>query len=167
MNRTLQLKRRVTKENLPAIPKLLVSPEGPDCIFLIDLGEGIPEPVLGHFDENRAEDMFRRINAVRIRLGLPSLKQLRRYQNFSAVRALEASYFFEHERPNGIPFSQGENLAMCRGISSNRSVCEGWCGSPDHFANITAPEYRYTGISCFLWKEHRGEYLEYWAQIFG
>lgn len=117
--------------------------------------------------ESRGKDLFSQINAFRAGMGLIPLSQVRRYQNYAAIRALEISYLFENERPNGISLSMSENLAMCGEISTNSRILEGWLHSPSHFSNITAPEYQHTGISCFLRKGTDGTYQEYWVQVFG
>lgn len=159
MGTTLWIEKRKSDETLTPITKA-------DQFFPIELGNKHTISVLGHYDKSRAREIFRLINRIRQQQGLALLRRLPEYQNFAAIRAREISCYFEHERPKGLIASMGENLAMCTEISTNRQIFDSWCHSPEHFANITEPEYSCTGIACFLRQRDNESYEEYWAQVF-
>lgn len=159
MGATLWIKKRKSDEELTPITKA-------DQFFPVELVNELTVSVLGHYDKTRAREMFCLINRIRQQQGVALLRQLPEYQNFAAVRAREISCFFEHERPSGLVFSMGENLAMCTEISTNRQIFDSWCHSPEHFANITGSEYSCTGIACFLRQKDNESYEEYWSQVF-
>lgn len=159
MEITLWIEKRKSDENLIPAAKA-------DHFFPVSLGNVHTVPVLGHYDKNRAREMFHQINRIRRQRNAVPLRRISACQNFAAVRALEASYLFDHERPCGLAFSMGENLAMCSEISANRKVLDSWCQEPGHFANIIDTTYTCTGIACFLRQRDGGSYEEYWSQIF-
>ena len=57
----------------------------------------------------------------------------------------------------------GENIAA--GQTTPESVVEGWLNSPQHCANLMAPQFREMGIAYYVNRESRAGI--YWVQVFG
>jgi uncharacterized protein YkwD len=71
-----------------------------------------------------------------------------------AVRMTSAGYNWK---------AAGENIAA--GQTTPESVVEGWLKSPDHCANVMAPEFREMGIAYYVNRASQAGI--YWVQLFG
>lgn len=115
-----------------------------------------------------ARAAFDIVNAKRLEAGLNALTWNSGLEQASAVRAVEASEFFSHTRPNGSDWwtvnsnlMYGENLA--KGYATADSAVTAWMNSPTHKANIMDVEFVSGAIAIHV--NANGQW--YWAQEFG
>ena len=71
-----------------------------------------------------------------------------------AVRVTRAGYNWK---------SVGENIAA--GQTTPESVVDGWLKSPQHCANVMAPQFREMGIAYYVNRTSKAGI--YWVQLFG
>ena len=115
-----------------------------------------------------ARAAFDIVNARRQEAGLSALTWNSGLEQASAVRAVEASQFFSHTRPDGSDWwtvnsnlMYGENLA--KGYASADAAVNAWLNSPTHKANIMDVEFRSGAIAIHI----SGNGQWFWAQEFG
>ena len=115
-----------------------------------------------------AKAAFDLVNAKRQEAGLGALTWNSGLEQASAVRAVEASQFFSHTRPDGSDWwtvnsnlMYGENLA--KGYASANEAVTAWMNSPTHKANIMDAEFTSGAIALHIGSN--GQW--FWAQEFG
>lgn len=115
-----------------------------------------------------AKAAFDLVNAKRKEAGLGALIWDSGLEQASAVRAVEASQFFSHTRPDGSDWwtvnsnlMYGENLA--KGYASADEAVTAWMNSPTHKANIMDTEFTSGAIAIHIGSN--GQW--FWAQEFG
>ncbi len=115
-----------------------------------------------------AKAAFDLVNAKRQEAGLGALTWNSGLEQASAVRAVEASQFFSHTRPDGSDWwtvnsnlMYGENLA--KGYASANEAVTAWMNSPTHKANIMDAEFTSGAIAIHIGSN--GQW--FWAQEFG
>lgn len=114
-----------------------------------------------------AKAAFDQVNVQRASSGLGSLKWSAGLEQASAVRAVEASQLWSHDRPNGTEYwtvnsdlVYGENLA--KGYSSADAAVEAWMNSASHKDNILFNGFKTGAIAIHI---ENGQW--YWANEFG
>ncbi len=107
------------------------------------------------------------INAQRAAAGLNAMSWSSGLEQAAAVRAIEASQKWAHERPDGSDYYTvnpaivyGENLA--KGYSSAQEAFNAWMASPAHKDNIMYGPFKTSGIAI-----HNIGGQWYWAHEFG
>ena len=103
------------------------------------------------------------LNLIRAEVGLPALTM---DSSLSAAASARCESFvaggsFDH---SGMT-TAGEILAAGP-LRSASEVCQAWKDSPDHYANITNPNFTTMGVSCWFCDTDQGQYT-YWAVTFG
>lgn len=114
-----------------------------------------------------ARAAFDGVNAQRAAAGLPALKWNSGLEQASAVRAVEASQVWSHNRPDGSEYwtvnsnlVYGENLA--KGYSDANEAVNAWMNSPSHRDNILFSDFRTGAIAIHI---ANGQWC--WANEFG
>ena len=125
------------------------------------------------------EEMLARVNAIRRKAGLNSLR-LNSDLETAAQRHAEdmlARGYFAHESPSGTTVRErsrkagynwtaiGENIAF--GQTSVDEVVETWMGSPGHRKNILGRHFTELGVGLALGRGKDGKYQVLWVQNFG
>lgn len=117
----------------------------------------------------QAYEVLDLVNAERAKEGLSPLAMDRDLLETAMQRAVEISYYFSHERPDGtdcwtaFPAGKrtvGENIAMMQ--PDPEWVMGSWMNSAGHRANILHPDFTAIGIGCV----YVGEAGPYWVQCF-
>lgn len=118
----------------------------------------------------QAYEVLDLVNAERAKEGLGALSMDRELLEAAMQRAIELSYYFSHERPDGTDCwtafpegkgTVGENVAMMQ--SDPEWVVDSWMNSTGHRANILYSGFTTIGIGCV----YVGEAGPYWVQCFG
>lgn len=114
-----------------------------------------------------AKAAFDQVNAQRTAAGLGALTWSNGLEQASAVRAVEASQVWSHNRPDGTEYwtvnsnlVYGENLAM--GYSSASDAVTAWMNSYSHRDNILYSGFKTAAIAIHI---TNGQW--YWANEFG
>ena len=114
-----------------------------------------------------AKAAFDQINSQRASAGLSALTWSSGLEQASAVRAVEASQVWSHNRPDGSEYwtvnsnlVYGENLA--KGYSSAGEAVTAWMNSMSHRDNILFPSFKSGAIAIHV---VNGQW--YWANEFG
>ena len=114
-----------------------------------------------------AKAAFDQVNAQRAAAGLGSLSWSNGLEQASAVRAVECSQVWSHNRPDGTEYwtvnsnlVYGENLA--KGYSSASEAVTAWMNSYSHKDNILFPGFKTGAIAIHV---TNGQW--YWANEFG
>ena len=103
----------------------------------------------------QAYEVLDLVNAERAKEGLSPLAMDRDLLETAMQRAVEISYYFSHERPDGtdcwtaFPAGKrtvGENIAMMQ--PDPEWVMGSWMNSAGHRANILHPDFTAIGIGC-------------------
>lgn len=110
-------------------------------------------------DDRLERGIFRALNRVRSRYGLPRLRMVPKISLVAAVHSadLAANRFISHSSSNGMLFSRrvrrvvaartvGETIIELRGSVTPRRVVRAWMRSPRHRAQLLAPGYRRVGV---------------------
>ncbi len=124
--------------------------------------------ITGKENYDYANQVLKKINAERKKLGIAELKMDSVLLEAAMQRATEASVLFSHTRPNNSKFSTscdwrisiGENIAV--GQKTPDSVVSAWFNSGGHYNNIINSKFKSVGIGCFIAND--GTY--YWCQVF-
>ena len=124
-----------------------------------------------------ADEVFRLVNAERVKNGLPEFKKMQKLTDSATIRAWECIVDYNHKRPDGQGFetalteqdikfkSCGENIAA--GQTTPQQVVEAWMNSPGHRANILSEKFEYLGVGFYYDKDGTGgSYRYFWAQNF-
>lgn len=104
------------------------------------------------------DNIFRRVNDIRVQHQLPSFKSDRQLSQLAIIKAQDMIKrgYFEHESPHyGHPWdmaalfdyeytSYGENIA--RNLTTAKDTVDAWMASPKHRANILKPTYTHLGV---------------------
>lgn len=103
------------------------------------------------------------LNLIRAEVGLPALTMDGSLSAAASARceSFVAGGSFDH---SGMT-TAGEILAAGP-LRSASEVCQAWKDSPDHYANITNPNFTTMGVSCWFCDTAQGQYT-YWAVTFG
>lgn len=118
----------------------------------------------------QAYEVLDLVNAERAKEGIRPLVMDRGLLEAAMQRAVEISYYFSHERPDGTDCwtvfpegkeTVGENIAMMQ--PGPDWVMNSWMNSSGHRANILDPDFTTIGIGCV----YVGEAGPYWVQCFG
>jgi len=114
-----------------------------------------------------AKAAFDSVNVQRTSAGLGTLKWSNGLEQASAVRAVEASQVWSHNRPDGSEYwtvnsnlVYGENLA--KGYSTAEEAVNAWMNSYSHRDNILFSDFRTGAIAIHI---VNGQW--YWANEFG
>ena len=125
------------------------------------------------------EEMLARVNAIRRKAGLQTLRQnsdLEKAAQRHAEDMLSRGYF-AHESPSGTTVRErsrkagydwaaiGENIAF--GQTSVDEVVETWMDSPGHRKNILSRNFTEMGVGLALGKGPDGKHQVLWVQNFG
>ncbi|MGN1480626.1 CAP domain-containing protein [Porcipelethomonas sp.] len=114
------------------------------------------------------------VNIERKNAGLNPLTLDSNISQVSNKRAVEIAVVFDHQRPDGSPWSQllydyninfrysGENIAA--GYTTPEEVVKGWMNSEGHRANILDPDFTKIGIGYYY--DENSDYGHYWVQTF-
>lgn len=130
--------------------------------YAVDLGGGKTATVYGYYDDAAANEIFRQLNEYRVANGLPAEGKDDKIVNAAKIRAVEASYSFSHDRPNGTmpdtldERASGENIAGAdhfvngSGKQLATHMMSNWKNSYGHNLNMlhTDPE-PIVGVSVF------------------
>lgn len=122
--------------------------------------------ITGYTSYSYAYKVLELLNEERRKNGLTELQMDTELLEAAMQRAVECSFCFAHQRPNGercftaSDRMSRENIAM--GQTSPEEVMEGWINSSGHHANIMAADNVSVGIGCVC---IGGKW--YWTQCFG
>ena len=160
----------------------MLTTDGTDSVYYFKVAGGGQEMVIGHYNEEEAQEMLDLVNEYRVSIDMPALTMTsNQMNNYVAMRAVETSYLWDHTRPNGGKTSFSENIAMgypdYRGNNpSVEQIFNAWLNSSGHKANLDASRIlNLTGISVFykrnpVYKDgvETGWYVytAYWVEIF-
>ena len=160
----------------------MLTTDGTDSVYYVQLPKGEKEMVIGHYDEEEAQEMLALVNAYRTSIDMPTFAMTSSMMNeYVAMRAVETSYLWDHTRPIGGKTSYAENIAQgyIDGKGNTPGVQEifnAWLNSPGHKTNLDDPRiYNLTGISVFykrlpIYRDgiETGKYvyMPYWVEIF-
>lgn len=156
--------------------------DGTDSVYYItvknDDGTKTEEIVVGHYNEEEADEMLELVNNYRVENGLTALELKTGYmEEYTDLRAAETSYLWDHARPAGWGTECSENIAMgmpdMKGNTvSVEEIFNAWVASEGHRTNILTPFTKnWTGISVFYKRcpiagTDRYVYEAYWVQTF-
>lgn len=124
----------------------------------------------GDFAEMKQE-IVKRINAERARIGLHELKVSPKVMQAAQIRADECTTLFSHTRPNGKSFNtvfKDVNLASSggeiigEGFSTAQSVVNAWIASPGHYKDMVDSRYNCIGVGISIGED--GKY--YYSTLF-
>ena len=160
----------------------MLTTDGTDSVYYFDIANGEKEMVIGHYNEEEAQEMLELVNEYRASIDMPTLTMSStQMNNYVTMRAVETSYLWDHTRPNGGRTSFSENIAMgnpdLKGNNpSVQEIFDAWLNSSGHKANLDADRIKnYTAISVFykrnpIYKDgvETGLYVytAYWVEIF-
>lgn len=116
--------------------------------------------------EQKAQEVFKLVNAERMKVGLQPYKYDLRLEKAAMVRAKEIAVKFSHTRPDGrdsysavyeagVGCPSGENIGM--GTTSAEYMVTLWMNSTGHQAAILSRSTTHIGV---------GYYLGHWVQLF-
>lgn len=149
-----------------------------DREYNIDLGNGKSTKVVGHYDLEMREEIFRLCNENRKIFELEPMTLVSAndpLQEAANIRAVEISYDYnkDHLRPNGKKTLNSpefhyininaENICLARDANI---ACEQWFGSPDHHKQIINGSNSRIGIAVFCRKLDDGTYGHACVQLF-
>lgn len=160
--------------------------DGVDSVYYItvrnDDGTKSEIPIVGHYNEEEAQEMLTLVNEYRVSKDLTALDMNRDgMMSYTDLRAVETSYLWDHTRPSGWGLDFSENIAYAPyDIYGNpisvETIFNAWIESYGHRKNIEAYRARNsTAISVFYRKTPvknvDGEiikylYTAYWVETF-
>ena len=157
----------------------MLTEDGVDRIYNIDLGNGESTFVAGHFDEAAANEAFELVNAYREENGYLPLENMAQLQDYTEQRAVDSSYVWDHVRPDGVGVIYSENLGMIPPTNITQTnpsdVVDAWIASPGHESNLlfgTEEQINYSSLAVFCKKckvENQNNYYvyeKYYVQVF-
>ncbi len=121
---------------------------------------GVSIQVSGNNNQSVGNALLNLVNAERQAAGLSPVAYDYGMQGHVEQRAIEISFYFEHQKPDGRnPFSDygmyylGENIQM-QAVEANveaqaRAIFNSFKGSPSHYANIMHPDWRYMAVGSY------------------
>lgn len=160
----------------------MLTTDGTDSVYYFKNSDGSQEIAIGHYNENEAQEMLALVNNYREENGLDTFLMTNANMNsYTALRAVETSYLWDHARPSGAGCKYAENIAMGNpdgkgNTPSVQEIFDAWVASEGHKNNLDAKRtYNYTGISVFYNRcpvyNSSGEvsryvYVAYWVETF-
>jgi len=137
----------------------MLTEDGVDRIYTIDLGNGQTTFISGHFDGAAASEAFDLVNAYRVSKGYLPLVGSSVLSNYTSNRAVDSSYAWDHVRPDGVGVIYSENLGMIPAtnttLTSPSDVVDAWIASPGHESNLlfgTEDQTNYSSLVVFCKK---------------
>lgn len=143
----------------------------------IDSRDGrTPTSVTGRDRLDLANEVFNKVNELRVSMGLSQLSWDNTLDDYTQLRAAEVTQKFSHERPNGQRGYQmndkitSENIAV--GYQSADEVMEAWKNSPSHYNAMINPNYDTIAVGCFeevifdAYGNPTSQYYTGWVQFF-
>lgn len=121
---------------------------------------GISIQVSGNNNQSVGNALLNLVNAERQAAGLAPVAYDYGIQAHVEQRAIEISFYFEHQKPDGRnPFSDygmyylGENIQM-QAVEANaeaqaRAIFNSFKTSPSHYGNIMHPDWRYMAVGTY------------------
>ena len=103
------------------------------------------------------------INAIRAEVGLPALTM---DDSLSAAASARCESFVAGGAFDHSGMTTSSEILAAGPLRSASEVCKAWKDSPDHYANITNPNFTTMGVSCWFCDTDQGQYT-YWAVTFG
>jgi len=157
--------------------------DGVDSVYYFtvkgDDGVKYQEIAIGHYDEEQAQEMLTLINNYRESINMPIFDMTNDYLlEYTALRAVETSYLWDHERPSKLALKYAENIAYSNITSSGstasvETIFNKWIESEGHRKNIEANRVNNrTAIKVFYKKtpvigvEGKFIYQAFWVEIF-
>ncbi len=154
-----------------------------DKVYVVDLGNGRTDTVVGHFEDEYGQRVFQLLNQYRVQNGVGQLSNNVSLERGASIRAYESAYYFEHTRPNGTDcfavapeVACGENIAYGSGYYwigganittyTPEEVMEDWKNSYGHNQNMLFWAYSCVSTQCFA-KKVDNHYEYYYVQLFG
>ena len=159
----------------------MLTTDGKDSVYYFTNAGGSKEMVIGHYNEEEEQEMFKLVNEYRLSKGLDELELgTGHIDEYTDLRAVETSYLWDHTRPAGWGCEYSENIALGnvdhRGNNpSVQEIFTAWINSTGHRNNIETIKTR-TCISVFykrlpVYKDgvETGQYvyIAYWVETFG
>ena len=134
----------------------MLTTDGTDSVYYVQLPKGEKEMVIGHYDEEEAQEMLALVNAYRTSIDMPTFAMTSSMMNeYVAMRAVETSYLWDHTRPIGGKTSYAENIA------------QGYMDAPKP-RNLTGISVFYKRLPIYRDGIETGKYvyMPYWVEIF-
>lgn len=103
------------------------------------------------------------INAIRAEVGLSALTM---DDSLSAAASARCESFVAGGAFDHSGMTTSSEILAAGPLRSASEVCQAWKDSPDHYANITNPNFTTMGVSCWFCDTDQGQYT-YWAVTFG
>lgn len=160
----------------------MLTTDGTDSVYYFKNADGSQEMAIGHYDEEQAQEMLVLVNNYREENGLVTFTVPTTYMNsYTALRAVETSYLWDHKRPSGAGCEYAENIAMSSpdgkgNTASVQAIFDAWVASAGHKNNLDAVRTKnWTCISVFYKRcpvyNSAGEvsryvYEAYWVETF-
>ena len=148
----------------------MLETDGVDQMYAITLDNGETVYVTGHFDYEGAQETFDLVNEYRVSQGYSALEQSQ-MDEYTAQRAIESSYVWDHVRPDGAGVIYNENLGMLpptnTELTTSEAVVNAWIASEGHESNLlygTEEETNYGSVAVFCKKvkvENENNYYVY------
>jgi uncharacterized protein YkwD len=149
--------------------------DGVDSVYTVKTDKsGGTTTVVGHFNQEEADEMFNSVNAYRDENGKSVLEIAVRH-DYVKTRAEETSILWDHTRPSGLALKYAENIAYVPSYFKEEDgtvekVFEAWKASEGHNRNMLYTPWTWTDVAVFYARtELNGKilYTKYWVQIFG
>lgn len=164
----------------------MLTTDGTDSVYYVEVknGDGTyrQEMVVGHYNEEEAQEMFTLVNNYREENGMDLFTMPTTYMNsYTALRAIETSYLWDHARPSGAGCEYAENIAMGNPDGKGntpgvQAIFDAWVASSGHKENLDAVRNKnWTCISVFYKRcpvynasgeVSRYAYIAYWVETF-
>lgn len=164
----------------------MLTTDGTDSVYYFEVknedGTYRQEMVIGHYNEEEAQEMLALVNNYREENGLDTFTMPVTYMNsYTSLRAVETSYLWDHARPSGAGCEYAENIATGGpdgkgNTPSVQAIFDAWLASAGHKENLDATRiYNRTCISVFYKRcpvyNSEGEitryaYIAYWVETF-
>lgn len=160
----------------------MLTTDGTDSVYYFKNADGSQEMAIGHYDEEQAQEMLALVNNYREENGLDTFTVPTTYMSsYTALRAVETSYLWDHKRPSGAGCEYAENIAMGQpdgrgNLPSAQAIFDAWVASAGHKNNLDAVRINnWTCISVFYKRcpvyNSSGEvsryaYEAYWVETF-
>ena len=160
----------------------MLTTDGTDSVYYFENADGNQEMAIGHYDEDEAQEMLVLVNNYREQNGLVTFTMPTTYMNsYTALRAVETSYLWDHTRPSGAGCEYAENIAMGSpdgngNTPSVQEIFDAWVASEGHKNNLDAQRTKnWTCISVFYSRcpvysssggVSRYVYVAYWVETF-
>ena len=147
-----------------------------DKEYIIDLGDGKTDTIIGHYDLDMPKEMLDICNEKRDLFDVNKLTMVNnntKLQKYANIRATEIAYYYTttHYRPNGKYVLDSEDMIGidAENITPGSNVqiaCKNLFSSPMHNETIVSNRYRSIAISTFCRKKADGTYNHLFVQLF-